>query len=520
MYKVIIVDDEEVIQKGLSNLIDWNELNMEVVGFASNGLRAMELISKLNPDIMICDIKMPVMDGIALLRGLYENKSVMNTIILSGYDDFKYVKEALKYKVENYLLKPVDKDELISTLLTLSDKLDKDSRWAFDERDSVNILRATILNRLVTRQIDEEELMDKLDFFQVRLAKPPFHTAIIKIIGVGYENNQVELEKKYMKVEKVIQNILQKSHAGYCFQMIVGSLILLVDGGVSESSCLSALMEECLKSAAAISGHEVLVGVGRPVSTITETSVSYEDAVRLMDYIHIHVKNKILYYEEEIKKSRVEKSEEWDFDVFEEYIQGQKLEDAYRFIDQVSSDCAKMNNMGSTEIKNSFISLVTSCFNVARRMKIDIKPLLSLQAPFDKVLINEADQKLPDWIKMFVTNITDQISLKKQKTKPQTVDVLEYINKNYNKDLSLKLLSNEFGLTSAYLGLLIKTETGEVFSKYLNKLRIEEAKELLISKRASAGEISRLVGFWDSGYFYKVFKKYTGCYPTEYRSQK
>lgn len=510
MLKLLIVDDEEAIRNGLCGLVDWDELGMRVAGCASNGSDALEMIKANRPDIMICDIRMPVMDGLTLLKRLVEEKIGIHTIILSGYNDFSYVKEALRYHVENYLLKPVDKDELVSTLLGIAEK-SEDGRKSPDHPNGSDSLRSNVLNRLISRKISERELEDRLQFLQIKPLRPPYRAAVLRLIGLISE----QAEKAACLVQEAIQNELDLRNAGLCFMTPAGILSIVLSAASTGQAPARALLEDCLGIAIRTTGKDTLVTAGRTVETVEDVARSHEDATVLQDYIHLTVRNRTLLYDDALSKP-VSAARGWDLDPFELIIRDRRKDEAFAFVDRICSDCAAAS-ANINQVKSIFIELAAACFRVARRLKLDVEPLLAQHAAFDQVLSGEAGISLPDWLKSLVDTLIDNIGNAHRKVGSQADTILDYIDRNFAKELSLGILADRFGLTPAYIGTLIKSETGEIFSTHLNRIRVEKAKDQLLTTSSSASEISRQVGYWDVNYFYKVFKRITGKYPAEYR---
>lgn len=512
MYRILIVDDEEMIKQGLSHLINWSELNIEVAGFASNGREAMERISEHVPDILLCDIRMPVMDGLQLLASIAEAGLEIRTIILTGYEDFAYMKSAMKYKVENYLLKPVDREELLSTLLNVVEQLDKSQLDNQKAKDRNDMIRTNILNRLIANHIGSAELEDKVEYLGIKLAEPPFRVAILKLL-----DERPDTERFHAIAESTTGEILMQARAGISFQSISGNIILILSKPAQSISDWRALLGECLVSIKQLTDENVLITVGRPVGELCQVCASYEDARNLLDYRHIKARDWILFYEEEAKKDEIKTTLHMNLDTFEEHLLYCRKDKAFEFVDLIVSSQTWQSSVTPNQIRSYFMSVMASCFNVARHMKLDPEALLAGQQPIEKVMLNETGQDLSDWLKSFIVRIIDAINAKKRRNKSQIEVILEYIGKKYDKDLSLQMLASEFNISAPYLGTLFRNETGELFSVFLNKLRVEKAKELLLTTSYSANEISKLVGYWDANYFYKIFKKYTGVFPTQFR---
>ena len=125
-YKVLLVDDEEEVRNAIEQRISWEELGFEVIGKAQNGVKAMEIAEKLQPDVVITDIKMPYMNGLELARNLKEENPGVRILILTGFDEFEYAKEAVHLEIEEYILKPVNANELSECLKRLKNVLDKE----------------------------------------------------------------------------------------------------------------------------------------------------------------------------------------------------------------------------------------------------------------------------------------------------------------------------------------------------------------------------------------------------------
>ena len=163
MYRVIIADDEPVIRRGLRETIEWDALGLEIAGEAADGTEALELIREIRPEILITDIRMPEMDGIQLIREVRELEMNVKITILSGYSDYDYLKAAIRLGVDNYLLKPIDNDELIANLRNTVSEIEKEAAASLQIRQGTNLLRSNTLRRLVAGYISQEELREKAD---------------------------------------------------------------------------------------------------------------------------------------------------------------------------------------------------------------------------------------------------------------------------------------------------------------------------------------------------------------------
>ncbi|QJD86270.1 response regulator [Cohnella herbarum] len=182
MYKVLIVDDELFILNGLPHVINWEEHGTEIVARARNGLEALEIMQNHDIHILVTDIMMPAMDGLELIKQIRDRGWNVKIIILSSHDDFKFVKEASKSGIENYLLKPIEEDELSNTILNTVEKLENEANATVQNHDNLNIVRENILYRWVTRNIGYDELENRAEFLQIDLSRESYMVGIVSIL--------------------------------------------------------------------------------------------------------------------------------------------------------------------------------------------------------------------------------------------------------------------------------------------------------------------------------------------------
>lgn len=523
MYRVVIVDDERLIRQGLAKLINWEELGIEVAGEASNGADALALIGKVNPHIIICDIKMPVMNGLELLKKLREDGNMIKFIILSGYDNFGYVKEAMNYKVENYLLKPVNKEELGSTLLNIVDTLSKNLLSKIRMRENTDIFKTNILNRMVNNQISITELKDKLDFLKIDLSHCCYQTAVIEMLNLNNQISKDDIGWKSFAILNISSEILAQYESNICFSDVSGNVVILFFGINDENIHLAKLdliLKECLENIIKFLPLEVLITVGRIVDSLDIVHLSYVDCFKMMDYKYLMLKNDIVYYISDSIKNNLNIKINVDFDRFENYLSICSKDKVYKFLDDICAQFVTTQCMKPQDIRNKYIELVVSLVSVVKTLKLDILDIFFSQDILSGISSCETADELNNWMKNLCTKVIDLLNEKKQKPKSKLDEIIDFINENYTSEISIKTLSAHFKVNSAYLGQLFKVEVNDIFTDYLNKLRVENAKRLLLNTQSTASEISKKVGYNDSNYFYKIFKKYTGVFPSEFRSNE
>ncbi len=400
MYRVFIVDDEPIICKGLRDTIEWDSLGLEISGEAHNGAEALELTKVIRPHILITDIRMPGMDGIKLVKAIRELGLNIRIIILSGFSDYAFLKEAIRLGVDSYLLKPIDNDELISNLADLVNNIEKEMLRTTHLHQGIELLRSNTLNRLVTNTIGRSEFDEKASFLDISLTSEHY------LCAVCFSENENSIMAGFGESNAAfaIQNICNAlaEDTGITFIDAKNRAVLLLYGGREEEMLAAAtgLLENVVRKVPEHINKPIATGIGIIVSSI-----------------------------EDIWKSYAYATERFDRD--KKAAEGEQFEGKW---------------------------------NIA-------------------------------------------------------VDrTLAYIAAHYHEALSLKQVANIYDINTSYLGQIFKKATGESFTNYVNRYRIEKAKNLLSHSGLKVYEVAGKVGFTDYHYFLKIYKKIKGTLPTETRS--
>jgi two-component system response regulator YesN len=400
MYRVVIVDDEPIICKGLRDTIEWDSLGLELSGEAHNGAEALELVHVNRPHILITDIRMPGMDGIKLIKNIRELGLNTRIIILSGFSDYAFLKEAIRLGVDGYLLKPIDNDELIANLIDLVNNIEKEMLRNTQLYQGIELLRSKTLNRLVTNTIGRSEFEEKASFLDIAL------TADRYLCAVCFSENENSDMFGYGEPHAAfaIQNICTAlaEGVGITFIDAKNRVVLLLYGGRDEEMLAAAtsLLEDMFKQVPEHINKPIVTGIGIIVSTIEDIWKSYASATE-------------------------------HFDSDKVAVEGEQLEGKW----------------------------------------------------------NKAVDR-----------------------------TLAYIADHYHEALSLKQVANIICINTSYLGQIFKKATGESFTNYVNRYRIEKAKEFLSHSSLKVYEVAEKVGFTDYHYFLRIYKKIAGIIPTETRN--
>ncbi|WP_141502648.1 response regulator transcription factor [Paenibacillus luteus] len=503
MYRVFVVDDEPFIIEGLYDIIDWSAFGLEIVGSAENGQDALEALRDSAADILLTDISMPIMNGLTLIGEARKFRPDLKVIILSGYNDFEYIKSGLKLGVENYLLKPINIDELQETLANTIDKLNTTRPDRLFSDYDIRILRDNILYRWLTGRIAPNELLERTDMLDIQLDAPYLVTAVLR--------TESQFEPSY----EAAQRLAMQDSSMLPFVDIDGDLVIVflledqVEGKIKAMSQLDNMQKRLAPSPMRISlGSVQEMGEGAPRS--------YAHAKKAQEYFLLLDEPAILDYDLLSEKNSIENTaaEPLDWPPYSKLIKAKELGQLHEMIDAEFERYQSLEGVTPAYIQSMAIELMI-------RFKMELKEIKQADQPelykagFVQIMQAETIEGLAAVVKEAATLTVD--SLMRDVKSPIIQLLLNYVHENYAEALSLKSLSQQYNIHPVYLGHLFQKETGETFTEYINKYRIGKAKEMLKETQLKVQEIALKVGYWETGYFYKQFKKYVGISPTDYK---
>lgn len=524
MYKILIVDDEQLIRDGLRKIIAWDEHGIEIAGEASNGLEALDAVQRLKPNLLLTDIRMPMMDGLKLIRTLREKRLDTKIIIISGYDDFQYVKEALKYGVENYIIKPINREELSSTLLSAVEKIQSETIDSIRSRENEFVTRDNILYRLVTNRISRKELEEKSSLLGIDKKDCFFTAALIKALKRegnldGISDSGGNLLGLAM-INIINETILGHFNCNIFLDLNSDAVIIFhSDSKDRIADKIEAVLVKCIENINHFLKTDVFIAVGKTQEAITSIHESYKTAGDLLQYFVIFPRNYIMRSENSERAPRNQESRHLDHDRLKTLIMECKRDEIISFFNLHHDNRIKTTGV-TIEYMNNFTLEVLACLiDTIKSVFTETEGILKTHEElFSGLLKQNKPEDLAAAAKNAALTLVEMIRHNKEKPKMLVDQIIEYVNSNYfSQELSLKALSHQFNFTAPYLGQLLKKKTGELFSDYLNGIRLGYAKELLMNTHLKATEISEKIGYSDPNYFYRAFKKNTGVYPSEFR---
>ncbi|NBD26949.1 response regulator transcription factor [Paenibacillus glycinis] len=519
MYNVLITDDEPTIREGLRTLIDWEALGYAVVDTAANGKDALGKIAVYRPDLLIVDIRMPGMTGLELVEAVRQTGDKLRVLILSGYADFDYAKKAIGLDIDGYLLKPVDEDELVGHLDKLKSVLDRERKERADSGSRKAWSRQKLLHDLLSPDAEKRVLPDADELKAMDLGWDSYGIVLIKLEG---SDRSME-PGRFAAVRDRFAQAYDAKDKGVVVAMDAALVLLLPDDLSAEAvkrrvyADLAALIAEpCARIAAAS---------GPPASRIGDVRMSYLAAAALLDRRFFHAGGQLIDSSSPALHAvpgGIAEQANWADDV---PALAEKLYFALdvgnlAVVSQLVADTGRgliRRGKSEADIKAAFAGIVTALAGKLSRSgderELDNERLSACMSTiYGHVRYDELEQEL---IAVLPTLLKGSGSCSGDK---QIKKMIDLIRRNYVENLKLETLAEVFNYNSAYLGKLFKSETGEYFNTYLDKVRIEKAKELL-DQGLKVYQVAEKVGYANVDYFHGKFRKYVGVSPTSYRKK-
>lgn len=524
MFTLLIVDDEHIIRQGLRNAINWEEYGISIVGDVSTGIEAIAFIEAYNPDIVITDIKMPGLSGLELIKTIYESNSQIKFIVLSGYDDFEFVKESIKYDVENYLLKPVQEEELKETIEEVVKKIEKGLKSQYWSSQGQVVLKGNILNRLVANKISYSEFRDKSEILDVEIMSSEVQVAIIDIETKPYADIDT-LKKIVNPVLCECENIIDPMD-GLCFIDYKDRVVIIFkcEYHLKCREKIDSYIEHICIQVEKRMNILLRVYVGDQVDDFQLSYKSYNNALQVLGYDMVNYpRKKVIYYEDMIERRKsLAQNIEIDYKFIENNLKALNEGVLFEYIERIYKD---LFNNEQSNIKLGCDIAIEITLLINKLIKTATGNPLKLYNNQNGELINISNmyntRQLNEYLNGIIINAIDilrRVDIKQYSR--VTKEILDFLNRNYNENISIKFLAQKMHFNPQYMGRIFRNETGKVFSDYLNDLRIKKSIELLETTSMKTTDIAKKVGFSNVNYFYLVFRKNTGLTPTQYRNLK
>lgn len=536
--KVFLVEDEMVIRRGIKNSIDWEKEGYIFCGEASDGELAYPMIIKEKPDILITDIRMPFMDGLELCKLVKKELPNIKILILSGYDEFDYAKEAIRLGVTEYLLKPISSGKLLEALNGVSESIrrekeDKDlvRKYMEEMQENTEHEKQKFFEQMIAGNLSMADALETGKKYEMNLSAGMYNLLLFRFT-LGEENRksgellgeaEYAIEKLTERLEYVFE--FQRGVEGWAF-------LLMADNEEQMSERVKELskdLEEIMKNYSTIA---YFGGIGQPVARLRELEESFREAERALAARFTMELNRIISVEDIRMAQNVDTLDDIEITSFgeiektrtmlEKFLNNGAEDEIDEFVDVYINELPEENLksvlMRQYIIMDAYIVMMSFCEKIegiegemqaqSEELKNSMKTIQTLE-------------EIKNYIRMLlkkIIGVRDTISGRRYS------DIIEIakdqIRKTYMSDeISLNTIAAEVGMSPSYFSSIFSKEMGKTFVEYLTEIRMDRAKELLMCSSMKTSEIGYEVGYKDPHYFSYIFKKTQNCTPKEFRAR-
>ena len=524
-YTILLVDDEEEVIQAIIRKINWEELGFSVVGYADNGIKALEMIEESQPDVVMTDIKMPYMDGMELCSHIRREYPAMKIVLFTGFDEFEYAKEAVHLEVEEYILKPVNSVELINIFTKLKIKLDQEisERRSMEKlehyyTESLPLLQANFCSTLIEGRIHEDELQKYLSDYQISLPGPLYCCLVIHMSSSQIPENMNSLFLA-ASVQKQAEDRLGKRWKAKCFPYLGNSVLFAQINNENEIAELTDDCDRFCKYVNRMMGTVVTVGIGQVCSQILDLAQSYNAAREAVSYRAVYGASRAINIKEIAPKEPCFTNDMELLNLFKK-IRLNSEEEIVEAVDQyIESISFPLKSLQQHHVV--IMELVTALFRFSVNNDIAAEGVGGdIGILYGKLLELE-----PDALRKWLTDISlcfseNLVTARSRSTQSFVSKAKEHVRSQYaDVQLSLAQICERLGVSNSYFSTVFKKETGKSFVSYVTDYRMEQAARLLIETNEKSYVIAQKVGYTDPNYFSYVFKRKFGVSPSKYRAE-
>lgn len=533
LLRVLLVDDEMIVRYGIKSMINWEEIGLTIIGDASNGEEALKLYHLHNPEIVITDIKMPIMDGIELIQAIRKINEETKIIILSCYEEFAYAKEAIRLGASEYLIKSdmMPKD-LESSLMKAKDSLMSEIEKSnlveeiiAKSQKNVDMKKGQFFRDLASGAIGHkemiEEMIDQLDLHHLKNSIIGLQVSIDYYEKLTASLNECAIKEMNRALEEEIEQILYKCEkcSGEIFSDNNGEVNLLLTSTHDHSDKelydrAYGIGEKILSQTKKKLRYTVTVGISNIFQSLSAVKEIYSQVQAACKYKLFNGCNKIILYSTLISTEPPQKPIKINFNIIHDFIYFNKHKELKQFFNDIfneidqSKDCERVHLIS--------LELVLLLNNIYAELENDQQKIMQKKKEYyDQIKYLETIEEFKTWFIQAFEGIMH--SFRSSYNSDNIDKAIKFIQENYTQKITLQMMSDYLYLSKNYFVNLFKSETGESFVEYLTKYRIEKAKELLKDHKLKTSDVGAMVGIEDYRYFSKVFKKTAGMTPREYK---
>ncbi|NBI92323.1 response regulator [Lachnospiraceae bacterium] len=525
LLKVMVVDDEELSRRFIVSSLNWEAFGLEVAAEAASGLEALTLLEEQIPDIIFTDIKMPYMDGLELSRLIAGKYPHIKIVILTAFKDFDYAQQSIQIGVSHFLLKPINHAELHSTILKLKEQIAEEKKKWFELdhlkkilKDNYFFLRERFLFELLEDKISPSASASQLSYYfpegipsyiQVTLleASSPRFLETSEEERLLQDMQNLEFVHKCLKNDTRIEALIDRRH----------HLVLL---SYSPEVKMVTLCEQLQRSIHQISGLDIFFGIGTAYHDFLKINLSWQESLESLKFSRYIPSQSITVYQNDIHVQNTDwQPKQGAIEDIKFYIKAGLSDELNKALPSLYLNEAG-NLIEADKARLLSMTLLSAAVNAVNDIGINLQDILEQEATsFLPILSEPTGGMLRNKTTAYLNKLTLSIaSYRSTKRKTVLWDIIQYIQKEMSSpELSLSAVAEQFHMNDSYLSRTFKKELGFSFSKYLNRLRMERAIQLITGTDMKAYQVAEAVGIPDAYYFSSCFKKYTGMSIRDYK---
>ena len=543
MLKIFLAEDEVIVRETIKRMIPWENLGFELVGEAADGEMALPLLIRQQPDLLITDIKMPFMDGLTLARLAKKEVPGLKVVILSGYDDFNYAKQAINIGVEDYLLKPITKNALIERLTEIRSRYEDEKTQreyyekfhremqAYEKNSSRDFFEV-----LVSGSLDMMEVYKRAEKLGLDIVAESYN---VLIFTMNCNEDFSGQREGYSSWEAESLEMLEKFFTGHPFAMLFRSNVfsygVLIKG---EKNSIRENTRICVEEIRKIfdrkeDNKEWFVAVGESVERLSQIQKSYHSASRAFSQRYLY-DGKVLYYDEMLameKKDVTNDDSEYlqkvdvnalNPTILQKFLSNGLLEETENFVQDYFYAIGQ-EPMESVVFRSYVILNVRfSVLSFLKELGCDTK---TLEPEDTEKILAESGRNMESIIAYAEKLVSQAIQLRDRNSGNKNRSILktavDFIDQHYmEEDMSLNKAANAANVSANHFSALFSQNMGQTFIEYLTSLCMDKAKEYLRCTGMRSSEIAGEVGYKDAHYFSYLFKKTQGMTPSDYRKAR
>ncbi len=521
MHTVLIVDDDAMIVKGLEQFVDWQDMGFRIVGTARDGEEGIRAIRELQPEIVLTDIKMPYKDGLSMIEDCLREGLMPHFVVLTGFNEFEYARRALKSRVSDYLLKPVEENRLISVLSTIREQIKEGERQkadlsALEQRvqESYTLIREKLILDLVAGSLPPESLSaDNLAYYKIHLSGNCFHVALVE----GEET---------LLVDTKLLAMMTKAFERHGIRALIvrsgGSLTILLNGEPDSNRHIVEGLEEIRTTAFEWLGLSLTAGVSN-VGTWTGLPDLYPQAKLALQHKMYRGSGSVIAY-----RSLALDGEHYPHDPEEQarrLLSAVSEHNEEKMIAELDDFFGQIRRHGGLPPQSVYRICSEVLYEVRKGLSETGIPADSLVgepvASIESMAKHGTLDELRQGFGIIFKHIRTHFDRSPEHAGGEQIDnIILYMRTHYANPIDLDIISKTFYIDPSYFCKVFKKSTGETYLHYLTRIRMEKACQLLSNPASKVYEIAGKVGYEDQRYFSQVFRKHTGMTPSDYQKHK